>query len=126
MAKKESSKLERILKRCYHGFMAATLTAILALSTAPHFKRREYNAVVTQKESIQYNKGNKYLVWVKTDDGQKRVLENTDSILEGKYKSSELYGNLKKGKKYKIKTYGWRIPFMDRYENIVKVSPKSK
>lgn len=58
----------------------------------------------------------KYLVF--TDKG---VFENTDSLLNFKWNSSDIYGELKAGETYTFNVYGWRVPFLSMYKNIVSV-----
>lgn len=64
-----------------------------------------------------------YLIFTKLEDGKTRVFQNTDSFLEFKWDSSDVYGKLEVGKTYKIKTYGWRMPMFSAYENITDVLP---
>lgn len=42
-------------------------------------------------------------------------------MLRGKFNSSDIYGTLKEGKKYKIIVVGYRVPFFSWYENILEV-----
>ena len=69
-----------------------------------------YRVTIDSKERITTGSGDslshKYLIF--TDS---RTFENTDSLWHWKWNSSDLHGKLKKGKHYKIKTYGWRVPF---------------
>ena len=54
---------------------------------------------------------------VYTTNGQ--ALKNTNNIWFWKFKSDELQGKLKKGKKYKIKTWGVRIPWLGLHKHII-------
>jgi hypothetical protein len=47
------------------------------------------------------------------------VYKNVDCILRLKFSSSDLQGSLEPGKKYKIQFYGWRIPALSHYPNII-------
>jgi hypothetical protein len=58
-----------------------------------------------------------YLIF--TDAG---VFRNDDSFWHFKYNSSDVYGLLDNGKRYNLKVYGWRIPILTMYPNIVKVT----
>lgn len=109
---------------------AAGIVGILGGTVGSHFDREDYLVTVTDKErvvNVSHDKdGNttstsKYLVFTELPDGSVRVFENTDSLLELKFNSSDLQGTLREGRTYKIHTYGWRIPFFSAYENIVKV-----
>jgi len=56
----------------------------------------------------------KYLVF--TDKG---VFENTDSLLGWKFNSSDIHAFIKDKACYKANVYGWRIPFLSKYPNIL-------
>lgn len=56
-----------------------------------------------------------YMIY--TTNGQ--AIKNTNNIWFWKWNSDELQGKLKKGKKYKIKTYGVRIPWLGIYKHII-------
>lgn len=56
-----------------------------------------------------------YMVY--TTNGQ--AIKNTNNIWFWKWRSDELQGKLKKGKKYKIKTWGVRIPWLGLYKHII-------
>jgi hypothetical protein len=60
----------------------------------------------------------RYVVY--TDAG---VFENKDSFLFFKFNSSDLHNTLlgMKGKEVKIKSNGFRIPFLSSYRNIIEV-----
>lgn len=65
-----------------------------------------------------------YLIF--TDHG---VFRNDDAGWFMKYNSSDVYGNLDIGKRYHLKVYGWRIPILSMYPNIVRgeeASPTSE
>lgn len=57
-----------------------------------------------------------YLIY--TDKG---VFRNDDAGWHFKYDSSDFYGNLDVGTRYRLKVYGWRIPFFSMYPNIVEM-----
>lgn len=74
------------------------------------------SVVIESKERISDRGGSesKYLIFTNEE-----TFENTDSLLNGKFNSSDIYGQLKEGGSYECKVYGWRIPFMSSYRNIV-------
>ena len=59
-----------------------------------------------------------YLIY--TDHG---VFRNDDAGWHMKFNSSDLYGNLDKGESYRLTVYGWRIPILSMYPNIVRARP---
>jgi hypothetical protein len=56
----------------------------------------------------------KYLIF--TDHG---VYQDTDSLFYLKFNSSDVYGMLKRNHTYNCKTYGFRIPLISHYKNLV-------
>ncbi len=56
-----------------------------------------------------------YMIY--TTNGQ--AIKNTNCIWFWKLRSDELQGKLKKGKKYKIKTWGVRVPWLGLYKHII-------
>lgn len=74
--------------------------------------------VVNKTERVTVGRGksvaSKYLVFT---DGE--TFENTDAIWYWKWNSSDIHGRLEPGKAYRVKCYGWRIPILSVYRNIV-------
>jgi hypothetical protein len=56
----------------------------------------------------------KYLIF--TDHG---TFKDTDALLYFKFNSSDLYGNLERGKTYTCKVNGFRFGFTSSYQNII-------
>ncbi len=111
-----------------------------ALGSAPHFDRQSYQVKVTGSERVVESSGNdgttsKYVVFTQdANTGEEGAFENTDSLLEClfdgcKFDSSTLQAKLKGAEKSNavcdIRTYGWRIPFLSMYENIINADCKS-
>lgn len=104
------------------GIIIVLISLIILLGLLPHAQRHTYNVTVTDKQIKRYDEDDKYLIFTKDDNGKVDVFENTDSLFELKFNSSDLYGELIPGNKYIMKTYGFRIPFCSSYENIINVS----
>lgn len=78
--------------------------------------RATVTITVKDKERVNSNETeSKYLVF--TEEGE--VFENTDSYYFGKYDSSDLYGQLEIGKKYKCDSFGERNPRWSWYRNLL-------
>ncbi|MBI1214472.1 MAG: hypothetical protein GC185_01475 [Alphaproteobacteria bacterium] len=60
----------------------------------------------------------KYIVF--TD---KEVFENSDSLLRGKFNSSDIQGKLKRDCTYDFEVYGYRNHFFSVYRNIIDATP---
>jgi len=67
-------------------------------------------------KSTSEGSSSKYLVFTETE-----VFENTDSLMWWKWNSSDVYGELEEGQTYNARVYGWRIPFLSCYRNIVEL-----
>jgi hypothetical protein len=90
--------------------------------------KNTYEAIVTDLIVKPGHNSSKYLIFA-TISNQVKVFENTDSILAWKFNSSDVQASIIKGKKYKFKVYGWRIPFCSFYENILSaniINPEKK
>ena len=74
------------------------------------------NVTIKEKERV-HQSGNisYYLVWTEQDE----VFQNSDAFWHFKWNSSDLYGEMKEGKTYNCIVYGWRIPILSMYRNIV-------
>jgi hypothetical protein len=100
---------------------------VIGLLAFPHLKRKDYVVTVTslQVKRPGLKKKEIYLVFTKLDSVTVKVFKNTDSWIEFKWNSSDIQAKLEPNKKYKLRIYGWRIPFLSKYENIVDVTPLS-
>ena len=76
--------------------------------------------VVVDKDRITTGSGesmsSKYLIFTETE-----TFENTDSLTRWKFNSSDIQGQLRVGQAYQVEVYGYRIPFLSQYRNIVDV-----
>jgi hypothetical protein len=119
---KNKYKRTRMMTKIITGtIITLSVVGIGALSILPHFTKNTYEVTVTEKQVKRSDDSDKYLIFTQLSDGNVRVFENTDSLIEGKFNSSDVYAKLKENKKYQIKTYGWRIPYLSSYENIINV-----
>lgn len=108
---------------------AFMLVAVLGSCSAgyQYGTRDNVTFTVTDKDRIVTGSGedtsSKYLVWTENSTGKDEVFENIDAWLSGKFASSDVQGQLKVGKEYNAVVYGWRIPLISQYRNIVSVKP---
>lgn len=105
------------------------LVITLSLLGVPkHFFRKTYEVEVTDKY-IKRKKGKKsfggrdiYMVETMVlSTGKPRVFRNTDSFWELKWRSSDKQAEIMKGKKYRLRVYGYRLGILSKYQNIVRV-----
>lgn len=97
------------------------LAGVLSLVFIPSFNDKIDIVLVTRVERVNYSDNGKYLVYCEDEFGNVIVFENTDEFLRGKVNSSDFYGRIKEGHKYRFTTVGWRIPLFDMYRNIIKM-----
>lgn len=71
---------------------------------------------VKDKESISTEYGHKYLIYCEGE-----VLSNEDSFVYFKFNSADVYNRIERGKTYKCRIAGWRVPFLSMTENIIEV-----
>lgn len=75
---------------------------------------------VVDKERITVTEGetvtSKYLIFSDSE-----VFENEDSLIFGKFNSSDFQGKLHVGETYIVTVVGWRVPFLSMYRNIISV-----
>ena len=90
----------------------------ITLNIVGLFQHNEYTLTVTEKVVKNSKDRSKYLIFTKDEEDRVKVIQNTDSLLKGKFNSSDIYADLKVGKTYDFDVYGFRIPFFSKYENI--------
>lgn len=84
--------------------------------TFPYWTADTISITVTDKERAPSNKGGFYMVF-----SVEETLRNQDSKHYLKFNSSDLQGKLMVGQTYRVKVYGWRIPVLSKYRNLVKI-----
>lgn len=95
----------------------AIIVAVPLISSYYGTKTRE-NVLVEDKERVCDGDSNggtdcKYLIF--TDTGTFRL---TDSLIAGRFNSSDAYGRIKRCHRYDFKYYGWRFGLTSSYPNI--------
>lgn len=95
-------------------FVIVGIVSLLIFNIIITFKTDIVIATVSNKEAIVQDKTSKYLIF--TD---KEVFENTDSLIYGKWNSSDYYNKIQKDKTYRLKVCGMRVPFLSMYRNII-------
>ena len=91
----------------------------LCFSCCINFNDHTYELKITEKERIQDANEGYYLIYGFDESGQSKVFTNTDTLLRGKFNSSNTYAELEEGKYYEITVVGYRIPLFSAYENII-------
>lgn len=83
----------------------------------------EVHFTITDKERVTKSDGSgevsgKYLVFTNSE-----TFEISDSLWHFRFDSSDLYGQLRQDQHYVGKVYGWRIPFLSTYRNLLEATP---
>lgn len=81
--------------------------------------KREITLTVTDKTVKTSKDDGKYMVYCKDADENIHVLEITDTLLRGRFDSSDEYAAIEIGKTYKFTVVGKRIPIFSMYPNIL-------
>lgn len=92
------------------------LCGIIIFNIVYLFSQETITVQVTDKERIVTSDSSYYLVFCVGE-----VFQNSDSMLFFKFNSSDIQGKLERGKTYKIKVIGFRVPFLSMYRNILGV-----
>jgi hypothetical protein len=77
--------------------------------------------VVTDKQIKRHDKKDKYMLYTEDEKGKTYVFEDVDSFFAWKWNSSDMYGEIKKDRKYKLTVTGFRAPFFSMYPNIIEL-----
>jgi len=103
------------------GFIIVlVLGLILAYPIAKFSSVEVIEVTITDKERISTGSGDdlehKFLIYTKNE-----VFENTDALFQMKWNSTDVQNDLKKDSTYKVKVWGWRMPFFSTYRNIISI-----
>lgn len=75
-----------------------------------------HNVTFKVNDKVSHQSGNSSTYLIYTDKG---VYSDSDSVLHGKFNSSDVYGQLQRGHTYDCKVHGHRVHVMSWYENIL-------
>lgn len=106
------------------GFVIIGLFVLVGNLLHAYYQEETVEITLKSKERVvdRGGDGARYLIW--SEDGE--TFENVDSLIKGKFNSSDIYGQLDTGKTYKCKVYGWRNGFFSMYRNIVSCIEKKR
>lgn len=82
---------------------------------------REVTVTVTEKGIKNTSKSGLYLIYCKDATGNVCVYKIKDSLMQGKFNSSDIYASIEVGKTYTFLIRGTRIEFTSSYPNIVRI-----
>jgi hypothetical protein len=99
---------------------------LLGISPIIHFTTLDTkeNVIILDKERVTSGVGDnvtsKYLIFTEGE-----TFQNTDTIWEFKFNSSDIYGKIQKGQLCKFELTGFRVSFLSMYRNILSAECKS-
>lgn len=97
------------------------IVVISVINYFPHLFRNTYVVTITNKRIVKHGNTDTYLIYTQMENGSIKVFKNTNSLLEFKIRSEDVYWALIITSKYEIKAYGFNLPFLSYYQNIIKV-----
>jgi hypothetical protein len=95
-------------------FIAFGIICFIGVQVYLSFNDEVVTATVQDKNIKRTHENSIYLIY--TNVG---TFKNTDSLLRGKFTSSDLYGGIKVGCTYKFTTTGMRLGCSSSYRNIM-------
>lgn len=120
-------KLSQVYKLCFenpHQKFSKTSASIVALGVFMHAtysygsRRNDIEKITIENKYQIFNKGTTHFV-VSTTKGKQMIIPY--SLWYWQFDVPEKWDSLEVGKTYKVKTYGYRIPFLGMFENIVQI-----
>lgn len=102
------------------GIIIIGIGLIVAPIVLQYNHKQEFEGKITDK----YNKrdGDSDKFYIVLDD--KTVIQNSDLLFKGRFNSSDVQAQIKKGQEVKIKTIGYRIPFLSMYPQMYSIENK--
>lgn len=101
--------------------VAAAVSVLVAWSIYAYTSStRQVTVTVANEARVCTGSGNsvscEYLIY--TSGG---TFKDADSLISGKFSSSDLYGQLQIGHRYTLEVRGYRIPILSEYPNILRI-----
>ena len=96
------------------GLVSPFIGELILLQNEHQYK----NVTVVDKYVKRYDNTDKFFIVIKMKNNEIKILENRDSITNGKFNSADLQAEIKVNETYNIYSYGYRIHFLSMFENI--------
>lgn len=100
------------------GICCACLFVSCGHSIDKGVNKRTVVATVTDKGIKNYDNDSKYLIFTKNESGDIETYEITDSLVAGRFNSSDVYAGIEVGKTYEFEVGGKRNTLLSWYPNI--------
>ena len=96
------------------------------LYSGTRYNDHEYTITIIGKKHELNHPHNEYIVHGIDENNNLLTVKNVNSYYRMKFNSVELQEQLKEGRTYRLVVVGHRHPFLDMYENIIKVQEVKK
>lgn len=103
-----------IMKYILFGIPIILLLIISFKIAGNYFTKYTVEDKVLSEARITTAHSGYYLIY-----GDKETYTDTDSLIYWKFNSSDVYGHIQSGHTYRFTIYGWRVPFLSWYRNIL-------
>lgn len=101
------------------GALALILVlGVVFASCSSYYKDSQVKITVTGKESVNTGDGHEYRVYTKDE-----TYVMKDSLLKGRFRTSNDYGALQSGHTYICTKFGWRVPLFSMFQNLRDCKP---
>lgn len=99
-------------------FVIAVIAAIAVAGSGSFALTEEVTATVLDKERVCSGNSDggidcNYLIFTDTE-----TFKVADSLIIGRWNSSDVYGRIRRDRTYKFVVYGWRVGWASEYRNI--------
>ena len=84
-----------------------------AIAGAGYYRDSTVLIAVTGKESVNTKNGHEYRIYTKDE-----TYVMKDSLIKGRFRTSNDYGRLEAGHTYRCEAFGWRIPLFSSFKNL--------
>lgn len=116
------SPARRLIRWAFIAIGAVVAATILFLGCSGYTERETRETVVTGKDRVCTGSTDgtsdcKYLVFT-----ERGTYQLSDSIIAGRWSSSDAYGQVKVCHRYEIESYGFRLPVFSAYPNITEMT----
>ena len=105
-----------MMKKILVAVAIVFVAALIRTGATEFYRESNIKITVKDKEMVvdRASRRSRYLVW-----SEDEVFENVNSLVKGKFNSSDLYGKMQKGKTYNCRVCGFRNGFFSMYRNLI-------
>lgn len=120
---KESDGLEKILicSMVFVIFILIILIIVPTTYTIVKYQNKETHIVTVEEKYNKVNSDSASFYIIGNDGDKTQVFLNHDLLFKGRFNSADEQAKVKTGKKYEVKTIGYRIEFFSIYKEIYSI-----